>query len=97
MVFDAARGRVEDLDDDDSDENPSTPREPVRPATPKRSGGSGRKKKERSLPPRKLGALTALERVRVQVGDRTERDDDDEVRGPPCCPRVLPRPVHCRV
>ena len=63
MVFDAARGRVEDLDDDDfleadSDENPSTPREPVRPATPKRSGGSGRKKKERSLPPRKLGALT---------------------------------------
>ena len=58
MVFDAARGRVEDLDDDDSDENPSTPREPVRPATPKRSGGSGRKKKERALPPRKLGALT---------------------------------------
>ena len=43
MVFDAARGRVEDLDNDeedfleaDSDEHPSTPREPVRPATPKR-------------------------------------------------------------
>ena len=43
MVFDAARGRVEDLDNDeedfleaDSDAHPSTPREPVRPATPKR-------------------------------------------------------------